>query len=104
MICQTNVNDGPGAQYATGSSTLVKGLKNVIVDTGNPSEKDKPEVKVNLIGNEYKLTGSGIGTRPRWLGEGGLAPPPNFLAPQKNLSSIYGFNHVNVVLDNVLEC
>ena len=36
-----SINDGPGAQYATGSSTLVKGLKNVIVDTGNPSEKDK---------------------------------------------------------------
>ncbi|XP_028399196.1 metallo-beta-lactamase domain-containing protein 1-like [Dendronephthya gigantea] len=34
-------NSGPGEQRATGSSTLVKGPKNVIVDTGNPSEKDK---------------------------------------------------------------
>ena len=34
-------NIGPGKQLATGSSTLVKGLKNVIVDTGNPTEKDK---------------------------------------------------------------
>ena len=32
---------GPGVQLATGSSTLVKGRKNVVIDTGNPSEKDK---------------------------------------------------------------
>ena len=36
-----SVNHGPGKQLATGSSTLVKGPKNVIVDTGNPSEKEK---------------------------------------------------------------
>ncbi|CAB3987822.1 Hypothetical predicted protein [Paramuricea clavata] len=34
-------NQGPGKQRATGSSTLVKGPNNVIVDTGNPSEKEK---------------------------------------------------------------
>ena len=34
-------NEGPGEQRATGSSTLVKGPKNVVVDTGNPSEREK---------------------------------------------------------------
>ncbi|KAL4220380.1 hypothetical protein ACF0H5_020784 [Mactra antiquata] len=35
-----NVKEGPGIQKACGSITLLKGARNVIVDTGNPWDKD----------------------------------------------------------------
>lgn len=35
-----NISEGPGHQKACGTITLLKGPKNIIVDTGNPWDKD----------------------------------------------------------------